>query len=120
MRRPIHRRPLAVLAPLALALAFAPGARGDASARDEALLSFQRFARGWLAELQGGGPNRMRFGDVELEVRATGDRAVPYVGVLRYTEESLKCPPEAERICQVLRRSPITEVFPFRGGRWRQ
>ncbi len=117
-RQAIPARALATLV-LVLTMAAAPPALADDAAADEAFRSFERFARDWIGGLQRSGVEGLRFRDVQLEVRATGKRAVPYVGVLRYKEEALKCPPEAARFCEVLKSSAITELFPFEGGRWR-
>ncbi len=107
---------LVPLAVLLLVSALAPVPAGADDSSNAALLSFQRFAREWVGFADKVPARRVR--DLSFAIRPTGDRAVPYVGVLRYLEELLDCGPEAAD-CVVVRSSPITEIFPYQGGRWR-
>ena len=56
--------------------------------------------------------------EFETELRSTGRPAAPYVGVLRYTEQTFTCGDVAGERCRETSSLPVTEMFRYRGGRW--
>ena len=101
--------------------------------------TFTKFARGWLGSLSREAPrpgNGMRFlapkspgqpepftyrdydEDFAIQMRPTGNAASPFVGILRYTENVYLCRGPTRDDCELVESSPITEIFPFRDGRW--
>ena len=54
----------------------------------------------------------------ELRTQATGKKAAPYVGILTYTEETWECASQAQESCKLVSSSPVTEIFPYKEGRW--
>jgi len=57
-------------------------------------------------------------GDFAIQMRPTGDTASPFVGILSYTENVYVCRGPTRDDCELVESSPITEIFPFRDGRW--
>jgi len=127
---------------VAAALLVAPGLMPTPAGADEvpsgggfsvAEASLQTFAESWMerlarAEAQNrrspshsaaSGVNYRGFGDdFRVELKSTGNPASPYVGVIRYLEHVYQCSDAQARKCQVTSRTPITEIFRFRDGRW--
>jgi hypothetical protein len=84
-------------------------AQPAASAGDPAVeASFRAFARDRLERLRiaSAATGRDIGEEFETELRPTGDRAAPWVGVLRYCERR---PPK---------RAVVTELFRFQAGEW--
>ena len=49
--------------------------------------------------------------DFSSEVRPTGRRLAPFVGLLRYTELLYSCSDAAATQCTIASRTPLTEIF---------
>jgi hypothetical protein len=124
------RSPLPGLAAaLLLCLAAAPaGAEPPAAippADSSAHASFHSFARAWMEKLaRVESENRKAsqvsyrgYGkDFTTKLRATGNPASPYVGVLSYQEFVYQC--GGRESCRVASVVPVMEIFRLRGGRW--
>jgi hypothetical protein len=88
-------------------------ARPAAAARDPKVeASFSDFARVWLEKMREAGAavnapdgRRQIRAEFETELRPTRSTQVPWIGILRYCEETL-------------RPTAITEIFPFQAGKW--
>ena len=103
-----------------------PG-RPAAVAQDPKLeASFSAFARTWLEKLRKArtakdaprGNSKMRA-EFETELRQTQSTRVPWVGILRYCEETLRCMVASTASCQVSKTTAVAEIFPFQAGQWR-
>jgi len=113
-----------------------PASLGDGHG-NSAFRAFGKFAKSWMADMEKRETgNRARptlehkgsrsyatylgyAPEWNVEVHATGDRSAPYVGVLHYQEQTYSCRDETTRSCSVVRSTPVTEVFPYRDGRWK-
>ena len=102
-------------------------ARPAAAAHDPKVeASFRAFARTWLermrragaAENAPGGRRQIRD-EFETELRPTRSTLVPWVGVLHYCEQMLRCTGASGASCQVTKTTAVAELFPFRAGEWR-
>ncbi len=115
----------ALLLAAAPSLADSPAAIAPAQTRAEA--SFSTFAESWMAKLgraESGNRASLKNGsyrgfgkDFRTQLRATGNPASPYVGVLQYTELTYQCRPGGKS-CRVASTIPVMEIFRFRSGRW--
>ncbi len=103
---------------------------------NHARAAFQKHARGWMADLEKNeARNRsaapvysmadevvIRFDgygdDFETQVKPTGEAKAPYIGILRYTENTYTCLRDGSQQCTVTRTVPVSEIFSFRNGRW--
>jgi hypothetical protein len=134
------RRPAAVALGLALWLCAPAWAAGDAAraiaSPERAAASFEDFARQFMAKVRGqeererhrprvaAGPGSAIFTyrgygeEYRTELRATGQAAAPFVGLLHYTEHVYSCKDLGGGACTVASSAPVTEIFRFRGGRW--
>ena len=56
--------------------------------------------------------------DYDVHLEPTGNASSPYVGVLRYTEQTFTCRDARGADCTLVSSEPVSEVFRFRGGRW--
>jgi hypothetical protein len=56
--------------------------------------------------------------DYDVALEPTGNPRSPYVGVLRYTEQTFQCRDARGAECTLASSQPVSEVFRFRGGRW--
>lgn len=56
--------------------------------------------------------------DYDVALEPTGKPSSPYVGVLRYTEQTFQCRDARGSECTLASSQPVSEVFRFRGGRW--
>lgn len=101
-------------------------ARQPAAAQDPNVeASFSTFARTWLDKMRKagadpnahGGRRRIRA-EFETELRATHSSRVPWVGILRYCEETLRCTVASTASCQVSKTTAVAELFPFEMGKW--
>jgi hypothetical protein len=100
---------------------------------------FAKFARDWLGSLSReaarpengvrflkpkapGQPEQFTYRDYDedfaIQMKPTGDAASPFVGILSYTENVYVCSGPTRDDCELVESSPITEIFPFRDGRW--
>ena len=111
----------------ATAPAAAEGPAGEREAYRRAEASFVVFAEAWLAAaLQAGmrsgdgTPGKMRGPDprFSIELRATGRRRTPYVGLLHYREHVYQCAGDPSGACEVTHTTPVTEIFRFQNGHW--
>jgi hypothetical protein len=102
-------------------------ARPAAAAHDATVeASFRVFARTWLekkrkagAALNVPGGRRQIRDEFETELRPTRSTLVPWVGILRYCEETLRCTGASSASCQVSKTTAVAELFPFKAGEWR-
>ena len=139
---PLHGTALAALVlgiTLALTspgLADRPPPTPGADARRLAEASFQQFASEWVATLHGRiarerDKPKLRAGaiaplatfreidlDYTTELRTTGRPQAPYVGVVHYTELTFTCTNLTTQDCPLAMKTPVSEVFRYRAGRW--
>ncbi len=85
--------------------------------------SFRTFSEGWISKLRRAGASassRRRIPDsLETELRPTGSKAAPYVGILRYCEQTLSCAGAGTaETCQPSKSTLVTEIFRFQAGQW--
>jgi len=121
------------------ALWAASAAQSEGNSPQLADQAFTQFARGWLQSLSReaaplGGARRFpapegageaeqftyrEYGeDFAIRTKPTGNAAAPFVGILSYTEHVYVCRGPTRDDCELVESSPITEIFPFRDGRW--
>lgn len=101
-------------------------ARQPAAAQDPKVeASFSAFARTWLEKMRNAGAANIAPGsrrqiraEFETEVRPTDSTRVPWLGILRYCEETLRCTGASSASCQVSKTTAVAEIFPFQGGKW--
>ncbi len=125
-----YRYPCAILLGFLLvaapSLAESPASIGPVQNRAEA--SFSSFAEAWMAKLgraESGNRASVKNGsyrgfgkDFRTQLRATGNPASPYIGMLQYTEVMYKCSRPGGESCRVASTVPVMELFRFRSGRW--
>lgn len=117
-------------------LASGPAMRVPEDPAQEVQASFRSFAKGWMdkalaraernqlrprAQERGNGLTFLYRGVADayqVALEPTGSPASPYVGVLRYTEQTFQCRDAAGAECTLTASEPVSEVFRFRGGRW--
>jgi hypothetical protein len=107
-------------------LAEPPAAIAPIQNRAEA--SFSSFAESWMAKLgraESGNRAGIKNGsyrgfgkDFQTQLRATGNPASPYIGMLQYTEVVYQCARPGGKSCRVASTVPVMEIFRFRSGRW--
>ena len=107
-------------------LADSPAAIRPIQNRAEA--SFSTFAESWMAKLgraESGNRASVKNGsyrgfgkDFQTQLRATGNPASPYIGMLQYTEVVYQCSRPGGKGCRVASTVPVMEIFRFRSGRW--
>ena len=75
--------------------------------------SFRAFAGTWLAKMRKAGAAKNAPGGArtirdafETELRPTGNKQAPWVGLLRYCEQTAS------------KSTIVTEIFRFQGGKW--
>jgi len=101
------------------------------AAQRRASRSFDRFATGWMKKMkraQESGRKQIKaqgsyrgFADssMRMQLRPTGSSKAPYVGLLRYQEQQIRCKdPKARKGCKVISTTPVTEIFRFQNGHW--
>lgn len=122
-----------------VAMSFPPCSAGD----DEAVKkAFEVFQSDWIVKMNHHG----RFGtdkikvekdsqgryyatyrviaeDMESEVKATGNKASPYVGVLKYEVHTYASHADSPELAkqgpfEVERQVSVTEIFRYSGGKW--
>jgi hypothetical protein len=125
-----HRYSCAIL--MGLLLVAAPSLADSPAAirppQNHAEASFTSFAESWMAKLgRAESGNRASvtngsyrgFGkDFRTQLRATGNPASPYIGMLQYTEVVYQCSRPGGKSCRVASTVPVMEIFRFRSGRW--
>ena len=86
--------------------------------------SFRAFARTWLAKMgkagaaKSAGSRKQIRDEFETELRPTGSKVAPWVGVLRYCEQTLRCTGASAASCQPSKSTAVTEIFRFQAGKW--
>ncbi len=123
-----------VLAGALLGLALAgpaaaePPAAIPNSSHDRANATFESFAKTWMKQMEKAGRSQPRMiptgaafrdpsDEFQIETKATGRPGSPFVGILRYQEEQLHCDRDGGN-CRSMGKTPITEIFRFKNGRW--
>jgi hypothetical protein len=56
--------------------------------------------------------------DFKIELKPTGSKAAPWVGILRYKEMQFSCASSAAKKCSPSKTTRVTEIFRFQGGKW--
>jgi hypothetical protein len=64
------------------------------------------------------GTYRVVSPDYSIQLKETGDKAAPFVGILTYIESVYQCEGASLTNCRLVQTEPITEIFPFKDGRW--
>jgi hypothetical protein len=121
------------------AVAMSGTARSDGDSPHMVEQAFADFAQNWLGGLSReaarqengagfpapgapGQPERFTYRDsgeaFAIQLKSTGNAASPFVGILSYTENVYLCGGPTRDDCEFVESSPITEIFPFRDGRW--
>ena len=114
-----------------------PRSRAGADANlERAGVAFEDFARDFMEKVRSqeqserrkprvaAGPGAAVFTyrgygeDFRTELRATGQAAAPYVGLLHYTEHVYSCRDLDGGSCTVASTVPVTEIFRYQRGRW--
>ena len=86
--------------------------------------SFRAFGRSWLEKMRnatpknGTGRRKLIRDDFETELRPTNSKQAPWVGVLRYCEQLLRCTGPSAASCQPSKSSVVVEIFRFQAGKW--
>ena len=120
-------QPVAPAAPTpperALTICDRPPQPAAAAADPKMDASFRAFARSWIEKMgkagaakgAPGGRKRIRDG-FETELRPTSSKQAPWIGIVRYCEETLHC--TGATSCQVSKSTAVTEIFRFQAGKW--
>ena len=105
-------------------------------AQQRAERSFDDFAKGWMQKMaRAEGENRTKpalqaQGDVmvasyrgyddnyRFELKPTGSKTAPWVGILRYHELTYTCADKSTSSCAPSKTMRVTEIFRFQGGKW--
>jgi hypothetical protein len=89
---------------------------------------FRAFAKTWMDRQEASeakmkrdasGPGATARGvsdDFKIELRPTGNAKAPYVGILRYTEQTYDC--GGTNGCTERDSTRVTEIFKYQAGRW--
>jgi len=101
-------------------------ARPAATAHDPKVeASFRAFASAWLEKMRKAGAaknapggRRQILDAFETELRPTGNQQAPWVGLLRYCEQALRCTGTSTTSCQPSKSTVVTEIFRFQAGKW--
>jgi hypothetical protein len=86
--------------------------------------SFEAFSKSWISKLRSAAlkrpaSERSRILDAfETELRPTGSKQAPWIGILRYCQQRLRCTSAAEATCSPAASSIVTELFRYQGGKW--
>jgi hypothetical protein len=129
--------PLLALGIASAALAGPPAAIPNLDpAHQRAERSFDDFAKGWMqkmahAESQNrvkpklepqGGVMVASYRGYEdgyvIELKPTGSKTAPWVGILRYHELTYTCADKSTGSCAPSKKMRVTEIFRFQGGKW--
>jgi hypothetical protein len=105
-------------------------------AHERAERSFNEFASSWMQKMEsletanrakptlesvGGATVASYRGyaeDFNIELKPTGSKAAPWVGILRYNEMQFSCADKAATRCSPSKTTRVTEIFRFQGGKW--
>ncbi|MEN8160424.1 MAG: hypothetical protein ABFS41_10175 [Myxococcota bacterium] len=98
--------------------------------------SFNEFATGWMKKMERletanrakpklesvGGTTVASYRGYEdgfnIELKPTGSKTAPWVGILRYHELQFSCASAAATRCNPSKKTRVTEIFRFQGGKW--
>jgi hypothetical protein len=53
-----------------------------------------------------------------IELKPTGSKTAPWVGILRYHELTYTCADKSTKACAPSKKMRVTEIFRFQGGKW--
>jgi hypothetical protein len=56
--------------------------------------------------------------EFKIELKPTGSKSAPWVGILRYNEMQFSCASTAAKKCSPSKTTRVTEIFRFQGGKW--
>ena len=101
-------------------------------ALDQAERSFNDFAKSWMQKMErvetqnrahpkvasGVASYRGYADDFQIELKPTGSKTAPWVGILRYNEMLFTCADQLARSCSPSKTTRVTEIFRFQGGKW--
>lgn len=105
-------------------------------AHQRAERSFNEFAKGWMQKMaRVETENRARpklasngsamvasyrgYADnFQIELKPTGSKTAPWVGILRYNEMLYTCLDRVAKSCSPSKTTRVTEIFRFQGGKW--
>jgi hypothetical protein len=102
-------------------------------AHQRAERSFNEFAKGWMQKMarvesdnrarpklasNGNATYRGYADDFQIELKPTGSKAAPWVGILRYNEMLYTCLDRVAKSCSPSKTTRVTEIFRFQGGKW--
>ena len=125
-----HLRAYTLLASLLFSPLAAEGSEEDTVATynaENAQLTLETFARGWMKKLRNASETERVEGAVsyrgyssryKIELKETNKSPVPFIGVLQYQEHLVKCHRDKEISCERSGTHTVTEIFRFRNGRW--
>jgi hypothetical protein len=125
-------QPLAPQAPAApaapqrvLSLCERPAQPAAASQDAEVEASFRAFSLAWLERMRKAGAAKNAPGgrkrildEFETALRPTGSKQAPWLGVLRYCEQVLRCTGASAASCAPSKSTVVTEIFRFEAGKW--
>jgi hypothetical protein len=91
--------------------------------------SFDEFAKGWMqkmarletanrAKVATAGGYRGYEDDYVIELKPTGSSTAPWVGILRYHELTYTCADKTAASCTPSKKTRVSEIFRFQGGKW--
>jgi hypothetical protein len=101
-------------------------------AHQRAERSFHEFAKGWMQKMarvesqnrarpklgSNGASYRGYANDFKIELKPTGSKTAPWVGILRYNELLYTCADRLAKSCNPSKTTRVTEIFRFQGGKW--
>jgi len=105
-------------------------------AHERAERSFNEFASSWMQKMERleaanrakpklesiGGMTVANYRgyaeDFNIELKPTGSKTAPWVGILRYNEMQFSCADQAATRCSPSKTTRVTEIFRFQGGKW--
>ena len=105
-------------------------------AHQRAERSFDDFAKDWMQKMARAGeasrqkPSLATQGGVmvasyhgydpayEFELKPTGSKSAPWVGILHYHELTYTCADQSTTSCAPSKTMRVTEIFRFQGGKW--
>jgi len=105
-------------------------------AHQRAERSFNEFAKGWMQKMArvesqnrarpnlgaSGGASVASYrgyaNDFKIELKPTGSKTAPWVGILRYNELLYTCADRVAKSCSPSKATRVTEIFRFQGGKW--
>lgn len=100
-------------------------AKPTAGADAATIASFETFSRDWIAKMRAVADARASAtaratirNTYEMELRATGSSAAPFVGVLSYCEIAHQCTSLAAASCKPASSTVVKEMFRYQAGKW--